>query len=87
MTDKIFEQKLKGFDYSVFSKVRNSLLDELLQKQRRDNLMNFKSLSQRLSEEMMTDNELDMVAAAGTTLQSAEKDFSQTVNYPQKKQN
>ena len=56
MTDKIFEQELKGFDYSVFSKVRNSLLEEILQKQRRDNMANFASLSQRLSAEMMSDD-------------------------------
>ena len=65
MTDKIFEQELKGFDYSVFSKVKDSLLEELLQRQRRDNLTNFTSLSQRLSAEILSDDELDMVAAAG----------------------
>jgi len=67
MTDKIFEQELKGFDYSVFSKVKDSLLEELLQRQRRDNLANFTSLSQRLSAEIMSDDELDMVAAAGNS--------------------
>lgn len=65
MTNAIFEQELKGFDYSVFSKVRNSLLIELLQRQRKDNMKNFKSLSQQMAESMMTDEELDLVAAAG----------------------
>ena len=49
-------------------------------------MANFASLSQRLSAEMMSDDELDMVAAAGTTVQSAEKIFPQTT-YPQNKQN
>ena len=76
MTDKIFEQELKGFDYSVFSKVKDSLLEELLQRQRRDNLANFTSLSQRLSQEVLSDDELDIVAAAGTTLQPDNSDLN-----------
>jgi len=81
MTDKIFEQELKGFDYSVFSKVKDSLLEELLQRQRRDNLANFTSLSQRLSAEIMSDDELDMVAAAGNS-SLVGKDV---LHYPEKK--
>ena len=68
MTNNIFESELKNFDYSVFSKVKDSLLEELLQKQRMNKFKNFSSLSQRLSAEAMSDDEVDMVAAAGTTL-------------------
>ena len=67
MTNNI-ESELKNFDYSVFSKVKDSLLEELLQKQRMNKFKNFSSLSQRLSAEAMSDDEVDMVAAAGTTV-------------------
>lgn len=52
MTDKDFEAKLEGFDYSVFSKVRESLLNDILRTYDKDS-------------ELMTDEELDYVAAAG----------------------
>ena len=80
MTENNFEQEMRNFDYSVFSKVKNSLLDELLQKQRADNMKNFKSLSQTMREEFMTEDELDYIAAAGNpSLQSdiSEKNQSQ----------
>ena len=72
MTEKILETNLRGFDYSVFSKVKDSLLEELLQRHR---MKNFRSLSQQLAEEMLSDDELDYVAAAGTpSLEGANKD-------------
>ena len=62
MTNEMLEKNLKAFDFSEFSKVKESLLDELLQKHR---MKNFKSLSQQLAEEMLSDEELDYVVAAG----------------------
>ena len=62
MTEKILERNLREFDFSVFSKVKDSLLDELLQRHR---MKNFKSLSQQLADERLSDDELDYVAAAG----------------------
>ena len=62
MTDESLERNLKVFDFSQFSKVKDSLLDELLQRHR---MRNFKSLSQQLAEEMLSEEELDYVAAAG----------------------
>jgi len=71
MTEKILENNLRGFDYSQFSKVKDSLLDELLQRHR---MKNFRSLSQQLAEEMLSDDELDYVAAAGNPSLEAHKD-------------
>lgn len=62
MTEEILEKNLREFDYLVFSKVKKSLLEEILERQRRDN---FKSFSQKFSEEMLSDDELDYLAAAG----------------------
>ena len=62
MTDESLERNLKVFDFSQFSKVKDSLLDTLLQRHR---MKNFKSLSQQLAEEMLSEEELDYVAAAG----------------------
>ena len=62
MTEVILEKNLKAFDFSEFSKVKESLLDELLQRHR---MKNFKSLSQQLADERLSDDELDYVAAAG----------------------
>ena len=62
MTEVILEENLRAFDFSEFSKVKESLLDELLQRHR---MKNFKSLSQQLAEEMLSEEELDYVAAAG----------------------
>lgn len=62
MTEEILEKNLREFDYSVFSKVKKSLLEEILERQRRDN---FRSFSQKFSEEMLSDDELDYLAAAG----------------------
>ena len=73
MTDKILEENLQAFDFSVFSEVRESLLEELLKKHRSDRMKNFKSLSQQISEEMSYD-ELDFVAAAGNPFASEKKE-------------
>ena len=62
MTEEILEKNLREFDFSVFSKVKESLLDELLQRHR---MKNFKSLSQQLADERLSDDELDYVVAAG----------------------
>lgn len=58
MTEETLEKNLREFDYSVFSKVRESLLEEIL---RRYDAPNF----QFRSEEILTDEELDYAAAAG----------------------
>ena len=65
MTDQILDEILREFDYSVFSKVKDNLLEELLQRQRKNNLQNFMSLSQQLAMEKLSDDELDYVVAAG----------------------
>ena len=70
MTEEILEKNLHEFDYSVFSKVKSSLLDKLLQKQR---IKNFKSLSQQLADEKLSDDELDYVAAAGNPFLDKDK--------------
>ena len=64
MTNEILENNLRKFDYSVFSKVRGSLLTEILNKYDAQN--NFKSYSQIMAEEKLSDDELDYAAAAGT---------------------
>ena len=63
MTEEILEKNLREFDFSQFSKVKESLLEELLQKHRRKN---FQNLSLQLPEEIIFDEELDYVAAAGS---------------------
>ena len=65
MTDATLEQNLQAFDYSVFSKVKGSLLAELLRRHDADNSRRISGLSRMLTSEMMTDEELDFVAAAG----------------------
>ena len=65
MTNEIFERELQEFDYSVFSKVKDSLLDELLQKHRQDNFGKFQKFSTNFFDEKMTDEELDYAVAAG----------------------
>ena len=60
-----FEQDLRSFDYSVFSNVRKSLLQDLLQQHRRDNANNVPTLFDSLRTKRLTDDELDCVAAAG----------------------
>ena len=65
MTNKNFDKELQDFDYSVFSKVKDSLLDELLQKHRQDNLGKYQKFSAMFFDEKMNDEELDYVAAAG----------------------
>lgn len=63
MTEEILEKNLREFDYSVFSKVKDSLLEEILLRQRKNNFRNFRSLS----DEILSDDELDYVAAAGSS--------------------
>ena len=70
MTEEILEKNLREFDYSVFSKVKESLLDELLQKHR---MKNFKSLSQQWADARLSDDELDYVAAAGNPFLDKDK--------------
>lgn len=67
MTTDILEKELAAFDYSQFSKVRESLLQTLLKKHRKDNLKGFTSLAQELSAARMNEEELDYVAAAGNS--------------------
>ena len=62
MTEEILEKSLRGFDFSQFSKVKESLLDELLQRHR---MKNFRVFSQPFANEILSDEELDTVAAAG----------------------
>ena len=62
MIEENLEKNLRAFDFSQLSKVKESLLDELLQRHR---MKNFKSLSQIMEEEKISDDELDYVAAAG----------------------
>ena len=70
MTDAILEKNLREFDYSVFSKVKKSLIDELLQKHL---MKNFKSLSQQWADERLSDDELDYLAAAGNPFLDKDK--------------
>ena len=70
MTEEILEKNLREFDFSVFSKVKESLLEELLQRHR---MKNFKSLSQQLAEEKLSDEELDYIAAAGNPFLDKDK--------------
>jgi|GEM_PF-1079862 len=73
MTENILEKNLREFDFSEFSKIKDSLLENILQKYDEDNsTKTFKSLSQILAEEKLSDEELDYVAAAGTV----QKDFT-----------
>ena len=73
MEEKILDEELKAFDFSVFSKIRGNLLEELLQRHRRDRMKNFQSLSQKFSEEM-SDDELDLVVAAGNPYTTDKKE-------------
>lgn len=61
------DTELQSFDYSVFSKVKESLLDELLKKHRQDNFGKYQKLSVGLMNESMSDEELDYVVAAGNS--------------------
>ena len=67
MAENTLDMELKSFDYSVFSSVRESLLQELLKAHRRDNAGTFTSLAQRLREKRLADEELDYAAAAGNS--------------------
>ena len=61
MDDMKLDQELRAFDFSEFSKVKESLLQELLEMHRRDNASPKQWIKGRLSEE-----DLDMVVAAGS---------------------
>ena len=82
MTNDYLDRELAAVDFSKFSKVRESLLETLLQKHRRDNFKGVKSLSQEIFTERMTDEELDYAVAAGNpaVMNKPEKN-----NYPPKK--
>ena len=82
MTNDYLDRELAAVDFSKFSKVRESLLETLLQKHRQDNLKGFMSLSQEIFTERMTDEELDYAVAAGNpaVMKKPEKN-----NYPPKK--
>ena len=67
MKDEMLDKNLSEFDYSVFSKVKDSLLDEIMQKYDNRKLKSFKIYSQMIMEETMTDDELDYIAAAGNS--------------------
>ena len=68
MKNENLDMELGAFDYSQFSAVKESLLQTLLKKHRQDNFNGFKSLAQKLSEARMLEEELDYVAAAGTSI-------------------
>ncbi len=78
MNGEMLDKNLREFDYSVFSKVRDSLLEEILQKQRKNNLKAFMSLSQQLAGERLSDDELDYVVAAGNP--NVDKDFKKNLS-------
>jgi len=81
MTENILEKNLREFDFSEFSKIKDSLLENILQKYDEDNsTKTFKSLSQILAEEKLSDEELDYVAAAGI----AETNFTPTQSKQEK---
>lgn len=66
MKDNVLDKALTDFDYSSLSNVKGSLLNNLLIKHRKDNFGKFESLSQRLQNEILSEEELESVAAAGT---------------------
>ena len=65
MLEDTLEKDLRSFDYSSFSEIRESLLQELLQKHTRDNAKRVPGLFRALKGKRMADYELDYVAAAG----------------------
>ena len=68
MKDNVLDKALTDFDYSSLSNVKGSLLNSLLLKHRQDNFGKFESLSQRLKNEILSEDELESVAAAGTVV-------------------
>lgn len=72
MTEQILENNLRNFDYSVFSKVRGSLLEEIMNKYD-SGATGFKSYSQIIAEEHLSDEELDYVVAAAGHKRKTEK--------------
>ena len=82
MNNDYLDRELAAVDFSKFSKVRESLLETLLQKHRQYNSKGFISLSQEIFTERMTDEELDYAVAAGNpaVMNNPEKN-----NYPPKK--
>lgn len=68
MDDKILEQELKHFDFSRCHPLREKLLNELLAMHRRDNAKknNWRG--------RMSDEELDMAAAAGNPALQMQED-------------
>ena len=68
MDDKIMEQELRSFDFSLCHPVREKLLDELLTMHRKDNGR------QSRWQGRMSDEELDMAAAAGNPALQEQQD-------------
>lgn len=66
MTDMNLEKSLREFDYSEFSKVKESLLSDILREMYKDNLKRNKNLMQNFSDELLNDEELDYAVAAGS---------------------
>lgn len=60
MTDEILEKNLREFDFSSLSKVKESLLEEILKKYDARNLKSVIS-----EDEILTDEDLDYAVAAG----------------------
>ena len=81
MTDDYLDKELAAVDFSKFSKVRESLLEKLLTKHRQDNFKGFRSLSQEIFAERMTDEELDFAVAAGNPAVMNKPEINK---YPQK---
>ena len=60
MTNTEMEKQLRGFDFSKLSKVKGSLLQNLLERHRQDN-----APKAWWRQEQMSTDDLDMVIAAG----------------------
>ncbi len=65
MTKYNLDEELAVFDYSVFSAVRDSLLTKLIARHRHDNGKVVSVFTPRLKGFVMSEDELQFVAAAG----------------------
>ena len=74
MTEDKLEQELGNFDFSLCHSVRESLLDKLLTMHRKDNAA---QQSHKWAAARLDEDELDWVAAAGTSriLQNREEQW------------
>ncbi len=68
MDAKVLEQELKNFDFSSCHSVRENLMNELLTMHRRDNAKKSRWSGR------MSDEELDMAAAAGNPFLQGQED-------------